>query len=50
MKKALSMMVLGIGVGAGAVAMYDQYKSGNLGKAIKKTGKEVTKMLDNMNQ
>ena len=30
MKKALSMMALGIGVGAGAVAMYDQYKSGNL--------------------
>ncbi len=49
MKKALSMMVLGIGMGAGAVAMYDQYKSGNLGKTLKKTGKEVTKMLDNMN-
>ena len=48
MKKALSMMALGIGVGAGAVAMYDQYKSGNLGKTMKKAGKEVTKMLDNM--
>lgn len=48
MKKALGMMVLGIGVGAGAVAIYDQYKAGNLDKFIKKTGKEVSKMLDNM--
>ncbi len=48
MKKTLGMMALGIGVGAGMVAMYDQYKSGKLGKFMKKTGKEVTKMLDNM--
>lgn len=49
MKKALSMMVIGMGMGAGAVIMYDQYKSGNLQKLVNKTGKEVTKMLDNMN-
>lgn len=48
MKKALSMMAMGIGMGVGMVVMYDQYKSGNLGKAMKKTGEEVTKMLDNM--
>ena len=28
MKKTLGMMVLGAGMGAGAVYMYDQYKSG----------------------
>lgn len=48
MKKALGMMVLGIGVGAASYAMYDQYKSGNLQKFVKKTSKEVDKMLDNM--
>ncbi|MBP3634997.1 MAG: hypothetical protein J6J17_00870 [Bacilli bacterium] len=48
MKKALGMMVLGAGMGAGAVFMYDQYKSGKLGKMVSKAGKEVTKMLDNM--
>lgn len=48
MKKALGMMALGTLVGAGAVAMYDQYKAGNLDKFIKKTTKEVNKMLDNM--
>lgn len=48
MKKALSMMVLGASMGAGAVFMYDQYKSGKLGKMVSKAGKEVTKMLDNM--
>lgn len=49
MKKALGMMVLGMGMGAGAVAMYDQYKSGNLGKLVNKAEKKVDKMLDNMN-
>lgn len=49
MKKALGMMVLGVGMGAGFVCMYDQYKSGNLGKMVKKAGKEVTKMIDDLN-
>lgn len=49
MKKALGMMALGIGVGAGAYAMYDQYKSGNLSKMIKKAEKGVNKMVDNLN-
>ncbi len=48
MKKALSMMILGASMGAGAVVMYDQYKSGNLKKMVSKAGKEVNKMLDNM--
>jgi hypothetical protein len=49
MKKALGMMALGMGVGAGAVALYDQYKSGNLQKLVNKAEKKVDKMLDNMN-
>ena len=49
MKKALGMMALGMGVGAGAVALYDQYKSGNLQRLMNKAEKKVDKMLDNMN-
>lgn len=52
MKKTLGMMVLGAGIGAGAVAMYDQYKSGNLSKMVKKVGKagkDITKMIDDLN-
>ncbi len=48
MKKTLGMMALGMGIGAGMVAMYGEYKSGNLDKTVKKAGKQVTKMLDNM--
>ena len=49
MKKALGMMALGMGMGAGAYALYDQYKSGNLKKMVNKAEKKVDKMLDNMN-
>ena len=49
MKQALSMMVIGMGMGAGAVIAYDQYKSGNLQKFVKNTEKKVDKMLDSMN-
>ena len=49
MKKALGMMAVGMGMGAGAVFMYDQYKSGNLQKFISKTEKKMDQMLDNMN-
>ena len=49
MKKALGMMAIGMGMGAGAVIMYDQYKSGNLQKIMNKAEKKVDQMLDNMN-
>ena len=52
MKKTLGMMVLGAGMGAGAVYMYDQYKSGNLNKIAKqvsKAGRDVSKMIDDLN-
>ena len=49
MKKALGMMAVGMGMGAGAVIMYDQYKSGNLQKFVNKAEKKMDKMLDNMN-
>ena len=49
MKKALGMMAIGMGMGAGAVIMYDQYKSGNLQKMVNKAGDKMDKMLSNMN-
>ena len=49
MKKALGMMAVGMGMGAGAVIMYDQYKAGNLQKLVNKAEKKMDKMLDNMN-
>ena len=49
MKKALGMMAIGMGMGAGAIFMYDQYKAGNLQKFVNKAGKKMDKMLDNMN-
>jgi len=49
MKKALGMMAIGMGMGAGAVIMYDQYKSGNLQKIVNKAEKKMGNMLDNMN-
>ena len=47
-KKAIGMMALGMGMGAGMVAMYNEVKSGELTKTVKKAGKEVSKMIDNM--
>ena len=49
MKKTLGMMAIGMGMGAGAVIMYDSYKSGNLQKMVNKAEKKMDKMLDNMN-
>ena len=52
MKKTLGMIVLGAGMGAASVYMYDQYKSGNLNKIAKKVskaGKDVSKMIDDLN-
>lgn len=52
MKKTLGMMVLGAGMGAASVFMYDQYKSGNLdkfAKKVSKAGRDVSKMIDDLN-
>ena len=43
------MLLLGMGMGAGAYALYDQYKTGNLEKLVNKAEKKVDKMLNNMN-
>ena len=45
MKKAIGMMALGMGMGAGAVFMYDQYKNGNLAKAVDKSANEISKVV-----
>ena len=46
MKKAVGMMALGMGFGAGAVFMYDQYRNGNLAKAVNKGTKEISKAVN----
>ena len=45
MKKALGMMALGMGLGAGSVFMYDQYKNGNLARAVNKGAQEISKAV-----
>jgi hypothetical protein len=45
MKKAIGMMALGVGMGAGAVFMYDQISNGNASKAINKGAKEISKAV-----
>jgi len=50
MKKAIGMMALGMGMGAGAVFMYDQYRTGNLAKAVNKGAKEISKALPKSNK
>ena len=44
MKKMIEMMIIGMGVGAGAVVLYDQCKSGNLQKLANKAGKVLEDM------
>lgn len=46
MKKTVGMMALGIGMGAGAMFMYEQYKNGNLANAVEKGSKELTKAVN----
>lgn len=49
MKQKLAIMTFGMGVGAaGAYVMYNQYKSGNLGKMLNKVEKKASNMIDNM--
>lgn len=45
MKKAIGMMALGMGFGASAMFLYDQYKSGSLTKAVSNGAKEITKAV-----
>jgi hypothetical protein len=45
MKKAIGMMALGMGFGASAMFLYDQYKSGSLTKAVNNGAREITKAV-----
>ena len=45
MKKAMGMMALGMGVGAGAMFMYDQYKNGNMARVVNKGANEISKVV-----
>ena len=45
MKKLVGMLALGMGMGAGAVFMYDQYKNGNLTRAVNKGANEISKAV-----
>lgn len=49
MKNSICMLMIGMGMGMGAMFMIEQYKTGNLQETVKKAGKKVDKMLDNMN-
>ena len=48
MKKAISMMALGMGIGVSSMFLYDQYKNGNLTRAVNNGAKEITKAVKNM--
>lgn len=43
MKKAIGMMALGMGMGAGMMYMYNEFQNGNLTKTVNKGVKEVKK-------
>ena len=48
MKKAIGMMALGAGFGAGMMFMVDQYRNGNLTKAVRKGTKEIEKVSNKL--
>ena len=45
MKRAIGMMALGMGFGASAMFLYDQYKSGELEKTVDRGAKEISKAV-----
>lgn len=48
MKKGIAMMLLGIGVGMGALATYQQYRNGNMQKMYNKLANKAQKSQGNM--
>ena len=48
MKKAIGMMALGAGFGVGMMYVVDQYKNGNLSKAVDKGTKEISKLTNKL--
>jgi predicted RNase H-related nuclease YkuK (DUF458 family) len=48
MRKGLTYMLLGIGVGMGALAAYQQYTNGNMTRAYNKIMNKAQKSQENM--
>lgn len=48
MKKGLTYMLLGAGVGVGALVSYQQYRNGNMQRAYNKMANKTQKSLENM--
>lgn len=48
MKNGLTYMLLGVGVGMGALASYQQYRNGNMQRAYNKIANKAQKSNGNM--
>lgn len=48
MKKSLAYMLLGAGVGVGALVSYQQYRNGNMHKVYDQIAKKTQKSQGNM--
>lgn len=48
MKKGLTYMLLGAGVGVGAFVSYQQYRNGNMQRAYNKLANKAQKSQENM--
>lgn len=48
MKKGLTYMLIGAGVGIGALATYQQYRNGNIKRACSKMTNKAQKSHENM--
>ncbi|MDD2203258.1 MAG: hypothetical protein PHT75_02970 [Bacilli bacterium] len=48
MKREITYMLLGVGVGLGALASYQQYRNGNMKKAYNKLANKAPKSHENM--
>ncbi|MDD2469960.1 MAG: hypothetical protein PHI22_03440 [Bacilli bacterium] len=48
MKRGLTYMLLGVGVGMGALAAYQQYRNGNMKRAYNNLANKAQKSQENM--
>lgn len=48
MRKGLTYMLLGLGIGIGALATYQQYRNGNMQRAYNKITNKARKSQENM--